>query len=404
MTTASPEKPGTFTCPPTMDFDQYFEATEQAYAGEKEEVIHRISKITDVWEETSKLDEDCIERTTEMNTLKRLVCRGNLQILRSKEEALQTQLKNSLLRFHVRQLQAELIRLIPHSEANVPSTEFHMSLDRAVYTEVTQRSAEPDEPLRKELKALKVEWEELNKLLDQVLTEETEHYDEDLKQWTEFVSTVEKSNVDAHKMIDTQLAEVTKKLIQIQAEDDKFLNAKSQEMKKVENKIKRLTTRKETAIVELETKLQQRFIQIRKSALKQEKELKRRLLTVEKTNKERNDAFQVEKDNLEEKRDFLLDDLADLKFNIKKAESKNAKISERGEKKISELEAEFNSLVSAATAINDVSNNQSQRILDAVASAVGHHARSALNAEEIAMSVSHMNRQLNRFMTDQTFE
>ena len=116
-----------------MDFQAYYEATEEAFAQEKEDILYKIDKLKEKWTETSVLNQQTVDKCIEMMKLKKMIGKGHLQVLRTREECLHMQLRNSQLRFHVRQLQSEIFRLLPYSHTEVPSTEYHMSLDREVF-------------------------------------------------------------------------------------------------------------------------------------------------------------------------------------------------------------------------------------------------------------------------------
>ena len=157
----------------TLDFSGYFEATEQAFHEEKEDMLYKIARVQKEWHDNIELDELAKQRCVEMMGLKRILMKGHLQILRMHEEQLQMQMKNAALAFHVRQLQKELFRLLPHAQDNVPSIEYHMSLDRELYREKAPTlKIEEDEKYAADIAKLHRDWKALCELQAEVFQEE----------------------------------------------------------------------------------------------------------------------------------------------------------------------------------------------------------------------------------------
>jgi hypothetical protein len=114
------------------------------------------------------------------------------------------------------------------------------------------------------LKEIRQKWFELSSTLKKVLTEETQQYDDDVKAWQMFAENYEKQNFDSQKLIDSQLGLVTKKLVVIRSESEAFVSKKEIDTQKIGEKIAKLKGKKETALVELENKLQQNFKRVGK--------------------------------------------------------------------------------------------------------------------------------------------
>ena len=78
-----------------MDFSGYFDATEQAFAQEKEDMLYRVDGIGASWDDLMKLDAEAIEKANQLRFLKKTLKTSHLQILRTREEMMHMELKNS---------------------------------------------------------------------------------------------------------------------------------------------------------------------------------------------------------------------------------------------------------------------------------------------------------------------
>lgn len=365
-----------------MQFEAYFKATEEAFAQEKEAALDKISSLKKDWQEVQVLDNAVIEKCNKMNEVKRLVSKSHLQILRTKEECLQMQLKNAQLRFHVRQLQNEIFRLLPFSHTQVPSTEYIMSLDRDVFkAQQHTTKSEADEEHNIEIEKLHKTWKNLVALQQKVFADETQQSQEDAEQWARFSNSVLNQSKSTHGIIDKYLNQITMSYGSLKREHNENVEKQQNFINELEKKITKLTGKSKTLLVQLEAKKEADKKRTTKVSNRIARELQRRLQTIQNKNGDIIEDLQDENDALYEKEDYLLDDLDELNEKIKKYQEEIQGLTEEGEEKISNLEAELAALVSAAAGINIVPQDHHIAIVGAVAAAVKKHGCSATQTE-----------------------
>ncbi|EAY13166.1 hypothetical protein TVAG_444500 [Trichomonas vaginalis G3] len=365
-----------------MQFETYFKATEEAFAQEKEAALDKILGLKKCWQEVQELDNKVIEKCNRMSEVKRLVNKSHMQILRTKEECLQMQLKNAQLRFHVRQLQNEIFRLLPFSHTQVPSTEYIMSLDRDVFkAQQHSTKSEADEEHMVEIKKLHKMWSDLVALQKRVFTEEKNQYEEDAAQWKKFSTAVENQSKATHKIIDTYLNQITMGYGSLKRQDDEDQEKQKNFIQELEKKINKLSTKSKTLTVSLEAKKEADKKKTTRISNKITRELQRRIQSLQNKNGDIIEDMQDENDDLYEKEDILLDDLDEINEKIKKYQSEIEGLTAEGEERLENLEAQLNALISAASGINIVPKDQHVAIVGAVAAAVSMHGCSATKAE-----------------------
>ena len=367
-----------------MNFEDYYNATEEAFVQEKEDILYKIEKLKGYWTETSELNEETVQKCKEMLKLKKMISKGHLQILRTREECLHMQLRNSQLRFHVRQLQSEIFRLLPYSHTDVPSTEYHMSLDREVFrAPVHAKQSEADESHLTDLKQIHKKWIDLCDQQEVVFVEEKLHFEEDDEQWRKFIHSYEIQNYHTHQTIDSILNDITKRYIALKSSNEELVKTSHDTIENLSKKLKRLKNKSESTINNLTAKKDLDKNKASSEAAKMTKELRRRVKTIEIKNQATIETLQEENAELQEQEDDLLDSIDDLKSKITTLDQKNKSILEEGEKKLNNLLSQLNALVTAATALKECPNEEESKILNAVATAVGKHGKSALSTEQI---------------------
>ena len=379
-----------------MDFDGYFEATEQSFAAEKEEMLYKIDGLMSTWDSACKLDEEAVMKCQELMKLKKILSKGHLQILRTREEALIMELKNAQLRFQVRQLQSEIFRLLPYSHSYVPSTEYHMSLDQKLYRETAKVQVEADPEHLKDLEILHKKWKKLCEIQKEVFDEEIKKNQDDMDQWKRFAQDFESQNQEAHKSIDGQLGEVAKKYVALKTAHDDLVTTKTDQLESLERKLKRLRGRAESTLSSLSEKSIQERSKARVDASQQCNLVRARVREIERKNLARFSAMK-EKDNELQEREFALIRTCDnLSEKVRKLNQKNEGVSAEGNARIQKLEQQLNAVISAAAAIEDVNDLEENRIIGAVASAVGKHGKSALGVEQIYQQINRMSNQVEQ--------
>ena len=378
-----------------MDFEAYFQATEEAFAEEKQDMLMKIEKLHEKWKEASELDQKIIDKSKELIGLKRLISKGHLQILRTKEECLHMLLKNSQLSFHVRQLQSEIFRLIPYSHTEVPSTEYHMSLDRSVFAAPAhQNKSEADEEHMKDIKHIHKLWTELCDRQQEVFAEETLHYQEDAEQWGKFETSVKDQNENQHRNLDRALADLLQRYLSLKGSNEEMVKSGEERAENLLKKLNRLKKKVETTMAKMNKKKEEDKNKAQREANKLTKELRRRVAFIEGSNQVSIEQSQEDNALLLDKEDDLLDDIDELNAKIKKYEEKNKGLSEEGERRLKDLDAQLQALVTAASAIKDASSDEHLNIIGAVSSAVGLHGKTATKVERIQQKLANLNKQL----------
>ncbi|OHT00391.1 hypothetical protein TRFO_32988 [Tritrichomonas foetus] len=378
------------------DFDGYFEATEQSFAAEKEEMLYKIDGLGALWETAVKLDEEAIMKCHELMKLKKILSKGHLQILRTREEALIMELKNAQLRFQVRQLQSEIFRLLPYSHSYVPSTEYHMSLDQNLYRETAKIQVEADPEHLKDLEYIHAKWANLCQIQKEVFDEEIKKQQEDSDQWNKFALDFESQNHDAHRTIDAQLGEITRKLVDLKSTNDDLVSTKTDQLESLERKLKRLKGRAESTLSSLSEKSIQERSKARVDASQQCNIVRGRVREIERKNLARFSAMKEKDNELQERELSLLRANEGLNEKVRKLNQKNNGLAAEGNARIRKLEEQLNAVISAAAAIEDCTDIEEHRIIEAVSTAVGKHARSAMKVEKIYQEIGRMNNRLEQ--------
>ena len=367
-----------------MQFEAYFKATEQAFAQEKEVSLYKIEELKTQWSDIQDMENAFVEKVKEMMDVKRLLSKSHLQILRTKEECVQMQLKNAQLRFHVRQLENEIFRLLPYSHTQVPSTEYIMSLDRDVFKAPHHSNkSEADAEHIEEITKLHKVWVDLMDLQKKVFKEEMNHYEQDQKQWEKFSQSVQNSSNATHNLIDNMMGQIVRGYSSLSREHEELVKKDNDLIAELDKKISKLNNKSNNLLQTLQAKKDNDKKKATKIASKITKEMQRRVKSIEQKNSDIIEDLQEENESLQDTEDFLLDDIDDLKAKMKKLEEENTELSAQGEARIKKLEGELNAIVSAASAIENAAPDQHVAIVNAVAAAVGTHGEVATQSERV---------------------
>jgi len=383
------------TCPfaaeMSLDFSGYFEATEQAFAQEKEDMLYKVDGLGKMWTDNLALDEEAKAKSRELQELKNILTKQNLQLLRCREEALQMRLKNATLGFQVRQLQAEIFRLLPYSQTYVPSTEYHMSLDQSLYRErAPTLKIEADPEHAEDLARLRQAWEDLTSLQSQVFEEERKKHEEDSEEWGRFVKAFMTQNQDAHQMIDGQLGDITRKLVFLKSQHEEMISSKKDTLNSLKRKLQRLKQRLQLLGQKQTEKQVEERSKARNDASKQCGIVRGRVREIERKNLAKFSTMKKVDNELQARELSLLRETDTLTEKIDLLTRKNEGLSIEGNARIAKLEDELNAVISAMAAIQDCSADEEERILGQVAGAVGRHGASVKTAEQINMEIQNL--------------
>jgi hypothetical protein len=370
----------------------YFDATEQAFAQEKEELLDKIDSLEKLWLDNIKMDDDAKARCHELQNLKNFLTKQHLQLLRTREEALQMRLKNATLGFQVRQLQSEIFRLLPFSQDHVPSTEYHMSLDQSLYRErAPTLKIEADPEHAADLAHLRDAWEQLSLIQSQVFEEELQKRKEDDEQWQQFLRDFTSQNHDSHRLIDKQLGEITRKLVYLRAQHEEMAGSKREARASAKRKVERLKQRERNLLPKMTDKSSEERGKARLDASKQCSLVRGRVREIERKNLARFSAMKELDNDLQVRELALLRETDALAEKIDVLTRKNEGLAAEGNGKIAKLEEELNAVVSSAAAIHDGNLDEEERLLGAVAGAVGKHGAAVMGSEQLNLEIQHMN-------------
>jgi uncharacterized protein YoxC len=324
-----------------------------------------------------------------------VLLKQHLQILRTREEALHMRMKNATLSFQVRQLQAEIFRLLPFSKSHVPSTEYHMSLDHNLYHErPATLTIEADAEHTADLEALHKCWVELTEIQDQVFAEEKQKNEEDTQQWNEFARDFKTQNHDAHKMIDLQLADITRKLIFLRSQHGEMVNGKNEQLEALNRKVKRLRATADTTIATVSEKTTQERNKTLNETSKQCGVVRGRVREIERKNLARFSAMKEIDNELQQHELALLRETDKLTERLTALTRKNEGLVADGNAKIASLEEQLNAVISAAAAVKDMNDAEEERILNAVGGAVGRHGSAVHGFEQLKLEIQNMGARL----------
>jgi hypothetical protein len=375
----------------SLDFSGYFDATEEAFAQEKEDMLYKVDSLGKLWTDNLALDEEAKVKSRELQALKNVLTKQNLQLLRCREEALQMRLKNATLGFQVRQLQAEIFRLLPYSQTYVPSTEYHMSLDQSLYRErAPTLKIEADPEHAADLSNLRQAWADLAALQSQVFEEERQRHQEDEEEWARFLKAFLSQNSDAHQMIDTQLGDITRKLVFLRAQHEDMISSKRDTKNALRRKLQRLKQRLQLLGQKQSEKQVEERSKARNDASKQCGIVRGRVREIERKNLSRFSTMKKVDNELQAHELALLREADSLVEKIDLLTRKNEGMAMEGNTRIAKLEDQLNAVISSAAAIRTCNPDEEEKILGQVAGAVGKHGASVKTAEQINLEIQNV--------------
>lgn len=378
-----------------MEFRDYFLATEEAFLQEKEQFLSRIEQIKERWVESANLDKLVSQRCEELATLKSLLSKNHLQILRTREECLKGEFTNAQLNFHIRQLQSEIIRFLPHTHTGVPSMEYHMSVDTAMPNiKSGQQTVSSDEKLNNELTEQIAQWRKMLKVQNAVFSEEMSLRIQDNQYFEKFLDDYQKQNQATHKNIDTILSSLIKRINSLRsAQDDNELNMKSS-LEQLDRKEKHLTNRANALATTATDKAIEERAQAQAEAQAECAAVREKIRRIERKNIQQFQALKEQDTGMHQKQRELTEIVNKLKRREAKLKKKSDGLFNDGKTKIWKLEAQLNALISATTAAQSCPKDEELAILQTVSTAVGNHANAVKLAENLNLQIQNMAQRL----------
>ncbi|OHT16559.1 hypothetical protein TRFO_13157 [Tritrichomonas foetus] len=373
-----------------FDFDFYFNATEESFAAEKQQMLDRVEELRKSWEEVVELDRTAVQKCTELNELKNILSKNHLQILRTREEILNAECLNAKLQFQNRLLQNEIWRLLPYAETDSSTIDYKIALDHEQFEQPKIKKVIPDQKYSKVLSELLRKWEDLASTQHYVFEEEVNLRNKDEACFESFLEDYQKQNADAHQRIDVQLDEL---LQRINAE--KFTNTESVSQHK--SMIDAMDRKKENLLTkasEFEMAVTQKKIRQRTIAQKKGATLcnaaRERIRNIERLNVRRYEMMKSQDAELNRLYKEKTETVKKLKDKSRRLKKNNNGFLKQGKIMIEKLECQLNALISAAAAMKLCPFEEHQYIINAVSSAVKNQAEKVMTFDEMSLKVKNM--------------
>lgn len=370
-----------------MSFDGYFEATEQAFATEKDQLIDRIQRLRDYWDETVELDRIAAKKCDELQTLKKLVSKGHLQILRTREEMLRVKLVNAQIEFRIRQLQNEIWRFLPYTSQSVPTIDYKLGASYRERNPKEQTLIPPDEKFSEVLTDLGQQWTEMMEIQQRVFEDEMNHRILDNEYFAKFVADFEKQNAKSHKNIDELLERLIRRILQEKGSTEEAALRHQSLLDMLERKKKALREKAD----EIDKTANDRTAKAREKAQQRAKAatniVREKVRNIERDNANKNAMIKEQTAMLQEKGRKLAASVSRLKRKELWLLKHSDGLKKKGEARVEELEHKLNALISAAAAMESCPNTEHEHLLRVVSTAVGEHAATATSVEEINLKL-----------------
>jgi hypothetical protein len=267
-----------------------------------------------------------------------------------------------------------------------------MSLDQTLYHErAPTLRIEADPEHAADLKQLRDAWEELSRIQAQVFEEELQRRKEDDEQWQQFERDYKGQNHDAHRLIDKQLGEITRKLVYLRAQHEEMQVSKKDTLASVKRKLERLKQRDKALLPKMTERSSDERGKARLDASKQCSLVRGRVREIERKNLARFSAMKELDNELQGRELALLRETDGLAERVDILSRKNDGLASEGNLRIVKLEEQLNAVFSAAAAIHDGNLDEEERLLGAVAGAVGRHGAAVASVEQLNLEVKNMN-------------
>jgi hypothetical protein len=382
-----------------MDFDGYFTATEQAFVQEKQDMLDRVEQVRHVWDEAVNLDGLASKKCEELQTLKNLLSKGHLQILRTREETIRIELQNALTAFRVRQLQNEIWRFLPYTHKSAPSIDYQLSIARSSGPPLEGTVADPDEKVVKEIGELHQKWKQIMAMQESVAQEEIAHRRSDDEYFERFAADFKKQNAEAHKSIDQLLNRLIRRLLQEKgaASDAAFqhksmIDAMNRKQKVLDEKAENLRkTGPERAMAERN--------RTQKMVAAQTNAVRERIRRLERANMLQYAALKERNTVVHQKHRELLALVLKLRKQEKQLLQTNYELLDNGRSKIDVLKDQMNALISAVTALETCPATEADNVLRQVAAVLGAHGSAVRSAQNLDREIQNLADRLSRRQT-----
>jgi hypothetical protein len=377
-------------------FEGYFQATEGAFAEEKEAMLDLIHQGSGSWEETMELDLRAAKLCEELQGLKGVLSKAHLQILRTREEMVRLELQNSQRAFRVRQLQAEIWRFLPHATSFAETVDYELSVERIGGQRGEEKLIDADEKLAKELSGIRQHWEDLLNQQDIVLNEEMEHRVSDNAYFEKFRADFVEQNVESHQAINDVLGRLIARIV-FERNASNAMSEQFQDRMNSLNRQQQQLTEKSSHLVEDATKfaLEERT-KIQTQCARESRALRASIRRLEHSNLQKFVALQKKSTEMHRSHRDVLDRLQQLRRDEKRLISSSPDEIDHLRNRLLNLEARMNALISSATGIATAPDDHHSYLLRMVASTLGEQGRIAESVEQVRTQLKNAAERIGR--------
>lgn len=378
-----------------MSFHGYFSATELAFAQEKEQMIDRIAQARDQWNEAANLDRESSKKCEDLQNLKRLLSRGNIQLLRTQEEILRVRLMNAQSSYRIRQLRDEIWRFIPYAQGNVSTVDYQLSVAKPAGGGQIPPPIAPDEKLAKEFKSLRQEWASMLATQSIAFDEERSRRAADNQYFERFVEDFNRQGEKSHAHIDSILGKLVKRSIAVKSRADDTATQYQSTITIMQRRQKTLADKADTLSKTANERASAERAKAQKRADESTNAVRQQIQNIERNNQHKIAHLKEQNTDLHQRHKLLEESVARLKKWEEKLIKQNAGFAEHGKERIEKLECQLNALISAAAALETCPNRAEERVLSTVASAVGNRAATAGKLESLDLQIQRVRARLN---------
>ena len=380
-----------------IQMDNFFTSIEQSFTEQENELLSRIEDVKKRWDEIISYDRLIVEKSLDLQKFKNLLTKTNLQILRTKEESLYMELEIVQLSFQIRHLRSEIWRLLPSTNDDTPSIEYHVSSEINESTSSESSSnIQPDPQLEKDYKAILAKWEELTQSQRIVFQEEKSHRQSDSEYFQRFINDFEEQASQTHHKIAHQMSKLAYTTSAVKEQATSLLNQHCSRLSVLEDNENEYKKREHHVLTEGYQRAFEERAKAQEEASLRSNLAREKIKAIERQNI---NAFQLiaDKDNLLQKTEKEAEEnVAKLKKLFDTLQKGNRDYLEKGQKKIEELEAKLNALMSASAAIDKCPPEEQRNIMKAVSAAFTLNASAAVELNTLHMEIQNSQAKLKR--------
>jgi hypothetical protein len=354
-----------------MDFEGYFDASEQAFVIEKEVMLDRIDKMKNSWTETVQIDLQCAKRSDELQQLKELLSKGHLQILRTREEILRVEVQNAVRSFRIRKLRREIARLLPYADKRGPSTDYRLGVVPSSIRPSKVVGVKSDERLEKSLIQSRAKWREILVTQAGVFAEELQHRTSDAEYFEKFDTDFRQQNSETHRSVDDLLDVLIRRTVEEKNTFGILADHQRETIGALTSREDQLSGRIEnmkTVAAEKTTRARQKA---QRMAVRETGRVRQRIKALEEQNQVHFHVLKGQSEEVRHRHETLLKEVTVLQDRQKTLVKRNERLTGEGMMRIAELEHKLHAIISAAAAIGEYTRPESNVMLKTVAAAVG---------------------------------